>query len=109
VSVLPHAVFRREGDTVHARVAVPLDVAMLGGEVDVPTLKGTRARLRIPEGTQNGARLRMRGLGMPHLKGGGNGDLIAEVDVRLPVPVPSEARALAEALRETREASHAAS
>jgi curved DNA-binding protein len=108
VAVLPHAVFRREGDTLHARVQVPLDVALLGGEVDVPTPKGTRARLRVPEGTQNGARLRMRGLGMPHLKGGGSGDLIAEVDVRLPVPLPSEAKALAEALRESREGSHAA-
>lgn len=107
VGILPHAVLRREGDILHARVQVPLDVALLGGEVEVPTPKGTRARLRVPEGTQNGARLRMRGLGMPHLKGGGHGDLIAEVDVRLPVPVPPQARALAEALRESREADHA--
>jgi DnaJ-class molecular chaperone len=107
VHVLPHPVFRREGDTLHTRVEVPLDVALLGGEVEVPTLRGTKVRLRIPPGTQNGAKLRLRGLGMPHLKGGGSGDLIAEVDVRLPVPVPPEARALAEALRESREGSHA--
>ena len=107
VGILPHAVLRREGDTLHARVQVPLDTALLGGEVDVPTAKGTRARLRVPEGTQNGARLRMRGLGMPHLKGGGSGDLIAEVDVRLPLPLPPEVRTLAEALRESREAGHA--
>jgi curved DNA-binding protein len=107
VHVLPHPVFRREGDTLHTRVEVPLDVALLGGEVEVPTLRGTKVRLRIPPGTQNGAKLRLRGLGMPHLKGGGSGDLIAEVDVRLPVPVPPEARVLAEALRESREGSHA--
>jgi DnaJ-class molecular chaperone len=107
VHVLPHPLFRREGDTLHARVEVPLDVALLGGEVEVPTLKGTRVTLRVPPGTQNGAKLRLKGLGMPHLKGGGSGDLIAEVDVRLPVPVPPEARALAEALRESREGSHA--
>jgi curved DNA-binding protein len=105
--VLPHPVFRREGDTLHTRVEVPLDIALLGGEVEVPTLKGTRVRLRIPPGTQNGAKMRLKGLGMPHLKGGGSGDLIAEVDVRLPVPVSPEARALAEALRESREGSHA--
>ncbi|HEX6493081.1 MAG TPA: DnaJ C-terminal domain-containing protein, partial [Candidatus Dormibacteraeota bacterium] len=109
IGILPHAVFRREGDTLHVRAQVPLDVALLGGEVDVPTAKGTRARLRVPEGTQNGARLRMRGLGMPHLKGGGSGDLIAEVDVRLPVPLTPEVRSVAEALRERREASHATS
>ena len=107
VHVLPHPVHRREGDTIHERVEVPLDVALLGGEVEVPTPKGTRVKLRIPEGTQNGARLRLRGLGMPHLKGGGSGDLIAEVDVRLPVPLRPELRALAEALRESREGSHA--
>ncbi len=107
VHLLPHPLLRREGADLHTRVEVPLDVALLGGEAGVPTLKGTRVELRIPPGTQNGARLRLRGLGMPHLKGGGGGDLIAEVDVRLPVPLPPEARALAEALRESRERSHA--
>ncbi|HEY2706120.1 MAG TPA: J domain-containing protein [Candidatus Dormibacteraeota bacterium] len=107
VHVLPHPRFRREGDNLYTRVEVPLDVALLGGEVQVPTPRGTRVQLTIPPGTQNGAKLRLRGLGMPHLKGGGSGDLVAEVDVRLPVPVPPEARALAEALRESREGSHA--
>jgi curved DNA-binding protein len=107
VHVLPHPVVRREGDDAHVRVPVPLDVALLGGEVEVPTLKGTRVRLRIPEGTQNGARLRLRGQGLPRLRGEGNGDLIAEVDVRLPVPPSPEWQALAEALRQGREASHA--
>jgi DnaJ-class molecular chaperone len=90
-------------------VEVPLDVALLGGDVEVPTPRGTRVQLHIPEGTQNGARLRLRGLGMPRLRGEGNGDLIAEVDVRLPLPLTAEARALAEALRESREESHARS
>jgi len=99
VHVQPHPVFTREGDDLRARVPVPLDVALLGGEVEVPTLKGTRAHLRIHAGTQNGARLRLRGLGMPRLRGGGHGHLIAEVDVRLPVPLSDEARAAAEQLR----------
>jgi curved DNA-binding protein len=107
VHVLPHRVFRREGDDAHVRVPVPLDVALLGGEVEVPTPKGTRVRLRVPEGTQNGARLRLKGQGLPRLRGGGSGDLIAEVDVRLPVPITPEWRALAEAVRQGREASHA--
>jgi curved DNA-binding protein len=107
VHLRPHPVFRREGDDVHVRVPVPLDVALLGGEVEVPTLRGSRVRLRVPEGTQNGARLRMRGQGMPRLRGEGSGDLIAEVDVRLPVPLTAEWRSLAEAVRRDREASHA--
>jgi curved DNA-binding protein len=103
VRIRPHPVFRREADTVQVRVPVPLDVALLGGEVLVPTPRGTSVSLRVPAGTQNGARLRLRGLGMPRLRGGGQGDLIAEVDVRLPVPVPPEVQRLAEALRTQRE------
>jgi molecular chaperone DnaJ len=98
--VLPHPVFRREGDDLYARVPVPLDVALLGGEVTVPTPSGGRASLRVPPGTQNGTRLRLRGLGMPRLGGEGRGDLYADVDVRLPVPLTPEVRELAERLRE---------
>jgi curved DNA-binding protein len=100
VRVLPHPVFRREGDDLYARVPVPLDVALLGGEVTVPTPSGGRASLRVPPGTQNGTRLRLRGLGMPRLGGEGRGDLYADVDVRLPVPLTPEVRELAERLRE---------
>jgi curved DNA-binding protein len=100
VNVQPHPVFRREGDDLFARVPVPLDVALLGGEVDVPTPAGTRVSVRVPPETQNGTRLRLRGLGMPRLRGEGSGDLYAEVDVRLPVPLTPEVRELAEKLRQ---------
>jgi molecular chaperone DnaJ len=102
VHVQPHPVFRREGDDLFVRVPVPLDVALLGGEVDVPTPAGTRVSVRVPPETQNGTRLRLRGLGMPRLRGQGSGDLYAEVDVRLPVPLTPEARELAEKLRQER-------
>ena len=95
----PH--FRREGDDLHTRVRVPLRTALLGGEVAVRTLRGTRAQLRIPEITQNGARLRLRGLGMPRLRGEGSGDLYAEVEVRLPATLSADLRALAEKLPES--------
>jgi curved DNA-binding protein len=102
VHVQPHALFRREGDDLFVRVPVPLDVALLGGEVDVPTPAGTRVSVRVPPETQNGTRLRLRGLGMPRLRGQGSGDLYAEVDVRLPVPLTPELRELAEKLRQER-------
>ena len=91
--------FQREGDSLRVKVPVPLDVALLGGQVEVPTVKGTKVQLTIPAETQNGKVLRLRGLGMPRVKGNGAGDLLAEVDVRLPVPLTAEARKLAEALR----------
>jgi curved DNA-binding protein len=102
VHVRPHPTFRREGDDLFVTVQVPLDVALLGGEVMVPTLRGTPVALRIPAGTQNDARLRLRGLGMPRIRGEGSGDLYAQVDVRLPVPLPPELRELAEKLRQAR-------
>jgi curved DNA-binding protein len=102
VHVRPHPTFRRDGDDLSVRVQVPLDVALLGGEVMVPTLRGNAVSLRVPPGTQNGTRLRLRRLGMPRARGEGSGDLYAEVDVRLPVPVPPEARELAERLRQVR-------
>jgi DnaJ-class molecular chaperone len=88
VHIRPHAGFARTGDNLSVRVQTPLATAVAGGTVAVPTLRGTTAQLSIPAGTQNGARLRLRGLGMPHLKGGGAGDLLATVDVRLPSPPP---------------------
>jgi len=100
VHVRPHPRFRREGDDLFLRVAVPLDVALLGGEVMVPTLKGSGVSLKVPPETQNGTRLRLRGLGMPRLRAEGNGDLYAEVDVRLPVPLTPDLRELARKLRE---------
>jgi curved DNA-binding protein len=103
VRVLPHPLFARDRDDLKTRVRVPLDVALLGGEVDVPTPKGTNAALKVPASTQNGTRLRLRGLGMPR-PAGGHGDLYAEVDVRLPLPLQPEVQALAEKLRELRPA-----
>ena len=96
VHIRPHPAFTRSGDDLNVRVPVPLATAIAGGTVAVPTLRGTTAQLSIPAGTQNGARLRLRGLGMPHLKGDGAGDLIATVDVRLPHPTPAPLLAWAE-------------
>src|SRR5579884_1472330 len=104
VHLRPHPVFRREGDDLHVRVPVPLDVAILGGEVRVPTPDGKQVALRVPAGSQNRSRLRLRGLGMPSLRGGRRGDLYAELDLRLPEPMPPEARELAERLRTARAA-----
>lgn len=98
VRIRPDQVFQREGRDVRVVVQVPLATALLGGEVDVPTPKGTHVQLRIPRETQNGKRLRLRGLGMPAAKAGTAGDLFAEVDVRLPVPLDERTRRFAETL-----------
>jgi len=88
--------FRRSGADLQTTMAVPLHVAVAGGSVAVPTLGGKQVQLTVAPGTQNGAKLRLRGLGMPRLRGEGRGDLIATVDVRLPQPPPEALRQWAE-------------
>jgi len=96
VRLRPHHTFTREGDNLRVRVPVPLGVALLGGSVEVPTPGHKRVALTVPAETQNGAQLRLRGLGMPKLHGDTAGDLIAEVDIRLPVHLTEEQRKAAE-------------
>ncbi len=101
VSVRPHALYERKGDDLYSEIAVPLTLAVLGGEVEVPTLKG-KVSLRIPPETQNGRIFRLGGRGMPHLKGDGFGDLYVKVKVVLPTGLTPRERELFEELRRLR-------
>jgi len=79
----PSSGFRREGQDVFSEATVPLSVALLGGEVEVPTLEG-RAALKIPAGTQPETQFRLRGRGFPRYRGSARGDQIVTVHVELP-------------------------
>lgn len=103
VSVKPHQVFERQGDDLHVDVAVPLSLAMLGGEIQVPTLKGKLA-LKIPPETQNGRVFRLAGQGMPHLGDSTRGDMLARVNVILPTRLSAEEKQLFRRLGELRPA-----
>ncbi len=85
VSVAPHRMFERDGANIQCRVPIPLSTAALGGQIEVPTIDGNRARLQVPEGTQTGHRFRLRGKGMTELNGSGRGDMFAELTVETPV------------------------
>lgn len=104
INVTPDERFTREGNDLRANVQVPLYTALLGGEVQVPTLDGG-LMLTIPAGTQNGRTFRLRGQGMPHLrKPDERGDLFAVVQVTLPAKLSEEERKLFEELRALRPA-----
>src|SRR5262245_30511062 len=98
VQIAKDPLFERDGKDLRVPVPVPLATALLGGEVDVPTLRGTRVKLNVPRETQNGTRLRLRGLGLPDPKGGQAGDLYAEVKVRLPLPMDERTKRWAEGM-----------
>ena len=79
----PHAVFARDGDDLRVDVPISFTTAALGGSVEVPTLDQAPAKLEVPAGTQSGQVMRVRGRGIPHLRGG-RGDLLARLVVWVP-------------------------
>ncbi len=97
ISVKPHRLFERKDDDLYVEVAVPLTVAVLGGEVQVSTPKGKLA-LKIPPETQNGRTFRLAKQGMPHLGNSSRGDLLARVSVVLPTKLSEEEKKLFEQL-----------
>lgn len=90
VEVAPDGRFKREGDDLQTEVQTDLYTALVGGEVDVPTLDG-KVALKIPAGTQPGQSFRLKGKGMPKLKKSSErGDLFAKVNVRIPTDLSEE-------------------
>ncbi len=101
VHLRPHPRFERKGRDVYTKVRVPLTTAVLGGEVEVPTLGGKPLRLKVPPMTQNGQVFRLRGHGLPAVgKPDDRGDLYATTEVALPSRLTPEAQKHFEAIRE---------
>jgi DnaJ-class molecular chaperone len=92
VRVRPHRFFRREGRDLYLDLPVTVAEATLGAKVEVPTLEG-RVTLTIPPGTDSGAKLRLRGKGVPSPAGGSPGDLYVEVQIRVPRDLTPQAAA----------------
>ncbi|MDR1990217.1 MAG: DnaJ domain-containing protein [Acidobacteriaceae bacterium] len=91
IHLAPHATFERRGNDLYTRVSLPLTTAVLGGEVDVPTLSGKSLRLRVPATTQQGQLFRLKGHGMPSVnRQSDTGDLYATADVQLPRQITPE-------------------
>jgi DnaJ-class molecular chaperone len=93
----PSGVFRREGDDVHLELPVTVREAALGAKIEIPTLEG-RATVTVPAGTQGGAKLRLRGKGIPKHGKRSDGDLIATVRIAIPKELDDAARSALEAL-----------
>jgi molecular chaperone DnaJ len=93
-----HPTFDRDGDDLHLVVPVSFPIAALGGKVELPALDGSKASLQIPAGTQGGQAFRLRGKGLPGLRGG-KGDLVAHVRVWVPERMGSKEKRLLEELQ----------
>ena len=93
INIKPHPIFTREGTTVHCEVPISFVQATLGAKVEAPTIDG-KIELTIPEGTQSGTVLKIRGKGIPNLRGEGRGDALFKVKVLTPKNLSARQRKL---------------
>ncbi len=94
VSVAPHNIFQREGANIFCRVPISITTAALGGSIEVPTVDAGRSKVTIPAGCQSGRQFRLRGKGMPELRGASRGDMYIQTSVETPVNLSKRQRAL---------------
>jgi molecular chaperone DnaJ len=94
LSITPHEFFQRDSADLHCRVPVSMVAAALGGEFEVPSIDGSKARVKIPAGTQTGRRFRLSGKGMPVLRTKQTGDMYVQVSVETPQNLSKKQREL---------------
>jgi molecular chaperone DnaJ len=85
IEVREHPIFQRDGTMLFCKVPVSMAAAALGGDIEVPTIDGGKARVRIPEGSQSGRQMRLKGKGMPAIRAKDVGDMVIELAVETPV------------------------
>jgi molecular chaperone DnaJ len=101
IAIKPHPLFKREEADLYCRVPLPFSTAALGGSIDVPTLAGKTAALKIPPGTQTGQQFRIRSQGMPVMRSDNKGDLYIETYVEVPVNLSKKQQDLLKAFDES--------
>jgi len=94
VKVLEHPLFKREGDDLFLTQDIKFSEAILGTEIEVPTIDKKTLRLKIPHGTQSNAKFRFKGYGMPHMNGNGRGDAYVEITIAVPKKLNKKQKAL---------------
>ena len=94
LSLAPHEFFQRDGADLHCRVPISMATAALGGEFEVPAIDGSKARVKVPGGTQTGRRFRLTGKGMPVLRAKQTGDMYVQVAVETPQNLTKRQREL---------------
>lgn len=98
IRVLAHPLFRREKDDLYIKKEIKFSEAILGAEVEIPTIDQKRLKLKIPPGTQSNAKFRLRGYGLPRMKDSGRGDAYAEIVVEVPKKLNKKQKALVQSL-----------
>lgn len=103
IEVAKHELFERDSADLFCRVPLSMATAALGGDLEVPTMDGGRSRVKVPAGSQSGRQMRLRGKGMPALRGAGHGDLFIELMVETPVNLTTRQKELLKEFEELSE------
>lgn len=96
IAIRPHDIFQRDGANIFCRVPLRMTQAALGGDVEVPAIDGSKARVKIPAGTQSGEQFRLRGKGFSVLRSAARGDMYIQVAVETPQSLTKRQRELLE-------------
>jgi molecular chaperone DnaJ len=108
IGIRPHSIFQRDGANIFCRVPLRMTQAALGGEIEVPTIDGSAAKVKIPAGTQTGEQFRLRSKGFSVLRSAQRGDMYIQVAVETPQALTRRQRELLEEF-ESEGKSHATS
>ena len=100
INVHSHDLFKRSDENLFFECPVSIADAALGASIEIPTIDGGKAKIKIPAGTQSGKQFRLRGKGMPYMRGNDFGDLYVQVNTEVPISLNKEQKELLEKFRE---------
>ena len=100
INVYSHDLFKRSDENLFFECPISIADAALGTSIEIPTIDSGKAKIKIPAGTQNGKQFRLKGKGMPYMRGSGTGDLYIQVNTEVPISLNREQKELLEKFRE---------
>ena len=99
INVYSHELFKRSDEHLFFECPISIADAALGTSIEIPTIDGGKAKIKIPAGTQSGKQLRLKSKGMPYMRGNGTGDLYVQVNTEIPISLNKEQKELLEKFR----------
>ncbi len=100
INVNSHNLFKRSNEKLYFEFPISIADAALGTTIEIPIIDGGKAKIKIPDGTQNGKQVRWKGKGMPYMRGSGNGDLYVQINTEVPISLNKEQKDLLQKFRE---------
>ena len=100
INVYSNDLFKRSDENLFFECSISIADAALGTSLEIPTIDGGKAKIKIPAGIQNGKQFRLKGKGMPYMRGSGNGDLYVQINTEVPISLNKEQKELLEKFRE---------